>query len=240
MLLSSRFLPPHLRLIVIFCAALLLSAPQRTTDLWLIFASLLSIAILLFYRRHALGKLLKRLHSVNLFSLLLWMTLCWQIGKHGIEFSPEGIQTALLICLKMNNIMLLTQILLLDVGEIQLLQGINRLTLPIKLKQLFILTLRYIHLLSKTHAQIDMSMRARGYQPHFDYRTMNIEAQKVSLLLIHAMIKAEKSQMALQARGFKLTTRTVRSSKNRFVFKRLAIFTLFFIVVGSYWIVCSL
>ena len=100
--------------------------------------------------------------------------------------------------------------------------------------------MRYIHLLSKTHAQIDMSMRARGYQPHFDYRTMNIEAQKVSLLLIHAMIKAEKSQMALQARGFKLTTRTVRSSKNRFVFKRLAIFTLFFIVVGSYCIVCSL
>lgn len=47
-------------------------------------------------------------------------------------------------------------------------------------------------------------MRARGYQPKLNGRTLFIAAQRVALLLIHALVKAEKTEMALKARGFQL------------------------------------
>ena len=52
--------------------------------------------------------------------------------------------------------------------------------------------------------KMDMAMRARGYQPKLNGRTLFIASQRVALLLIHALVKAEKTEMALKARGFQL------------------------------------
>ncbi len=84
------------------------------------------------------------------------------------------------------------------------MQALCRLPLPEKLLHLFVLTVRYISVFSEVHKKMDMAMRARGYQPKLNGRTLFIAAQRVALLLIHALVKAEKTEMALKARGFQL------------------------------------
>ena len=92
----------------------------------------------------------------------------------------------------------------MDMNESLLLQALCRLPLPEKLLHLFVLTVRYISVFSEVHKKMDMAMRARGYQPKLNGRTLFIAAQHVALLLIHALVKAEKTEMALKARGFQL------------------------------------
>ena len=84
------------------------------------------------------------------------------------------------------------------------MQALCRLPLPEKLLHLFVLTVRYISVFSEVHKKMDMAMQARGYQPKLNGRTLFIAAQRVALLLIHALVKAEKTEMALKARGFQL------------------------------------
>ncbi|HBO37043.1 MAG TPA: ABC transporter permease, partial [Pasteurellaceae bacterium] len=84
------------------------------------------------------------------------------------------------------------------------------LPLPTKLIRLFVLTVRYIALLGELQQKMDIAMRARGFQPKCNRRTLQITAQRVALLLIHAMLKAEVSSMAIQSRGFRFGKRTVK------------------------------
>ena len=81
-------------------------------------------------------------------------------------------------------------------NESLLLQSLCRLPLPEKLLHLFVLTVRYISVLGDVHKKMDMAMRTRGYQPKLNGRTLFIAAQRVALLLIHALVKAEKTEMA--------------------------------------------
>ena len=48
-------------------------------------------------------------------------------------------------------------------------------------------------------------MRARGFRPGVNRRTLYVIAQSVTLLLIHALLKAETAQIALKCRGFQFT-----------------------------------
>ena len=50
-------------------------------------------------------------------------------------------------------------------------------------------------------------MRARGFRPGLNRRTLYVTAQSVALLLIHALLKAETAQMALKCRGFQFGKR---------------------------------
>jgi len=142
--------------------------------------------------------------KLNFFTLLVWLTLSWKITEQGLALNPMGIQLALLITLRFNLILSLTRLLLIDMNESLLLQALCRLPLPEKLLHLFVLTVRYISVLGDVHKKMDMAMRARGYQPKLNGRTLFIASQRVALLLIHALVKAEKTEMALKARGFQL------------------------------------
>lgn len=148
--------------------------------------------------------LLKRWLKFNLFSLLLWATLSWKIGEQGVMWNAHGIALATLITLRMNLIVLSVWLFLHHVTDTILVQAIAKLPLPKKLIQLFILSVRYISLLAELNQKMDMAMKARGFQPKCNWFTMKIYAQRVALLLIHAMLKAEKAEMAMKARGFRL------------------------------------
>ncbi|WP_303013186.1 energy-coupling factor transporter transmembrane component T family protein, partial [Rodentibacter pneumotropicus] len=87
------------------------------------------------------------------------------------------------------------------------IQALGKLPLPEKLIQLFALTVRYIALLGELRQKMDRAMRARGYQPKFNFRTLYVTAQSVALLLIHALLKAEMAQIALKCRGFQFGKR---------------------------------
>ena len=196
---------PHLRLIYVFLCGLIVSTMTHISTLislnLIVFSGLL---ITLIRYQKSLAGYFKYWLKLNLFTLLVWLTLSWKITEQGLTLNPMGIQLALLITLRFNLILSLTRLLLIDMNESLLLQALCRLPLPEKLLHLFVLTVRYISVFSEVHKKMDMAMRARGYQPKLNGRTLFIAAQSVALLLIHALVKAEKTEMALKARGFHL------------------------------------
>lgn len=162
------------------------------------------ITLLLLHFRANISPLawLKRSIRFNLFSLLLFLTLSWQITPQGVQWYAQGITLASLISLRMNVIMLSLQLCLWQMRETDLVRAVSKLPLPEKLIGLFVLTLRYIQLLQSQRQKMELAMQARGYQARLNWRTLQLNAQKVAWLLVHALLKAERSEQALKSRGF--------------------------------------
>ena len=198
----NKWLEPHYRLVYACLFGIIVSNLTSVKLLAILTACVLFAVI--FLHSHQPTHLLKRWLKFNFFSVLLWATLSWKIGQNGLSWNENGINLAILITLRMNLIVLSVWLFLHHVTDTILVQAIAKLPLPTKLIQLFILSVRYISLLAELNQKMDMAMKARGFHPKFNLFTMKVYAQRVALLLIHSMLKAEKAEIAMKARGFKL------------------------------------
>ncbi len=198
----NKWLEPHYRLVYACLFGIIVSSLTSVKLLAILTACVLFVVC--FLHSHQPKHLLKRWLKFNLFSVLLWATLSWKIGEQDIMWNVHGIELATLITLRMNLIVLSVWLFLHHVTDTILVQAIAKLPLPTKLIHLFILSVRYISLLAELNQKMDMAMKARGFHPKFNLFTMKVYAQRVALLLIHSMLKAEKAEIAMKARGFKL------------------------------------
>lgn len=198
-----RLFQPHFRLIYLFIWGLIISGLNDLT--WLI--SLNVLAVSLFFISLQLSQksflpYLKRWFALVIFIALMWATLSWQIGENGIELNFQGIELAEKLSLRTHLLLISLWLFLWNINDAVLVQAIGKLPLPEKLIQLFVLTVRYIALLGELRQKMDIAMRARGFRPGLNRRTLYVTAQSVALLLIHALLKAETAQMALKCRSF--------------------------------------
>ena len=198
----NKWLEPHYRLVYACLFGIIVSSLTSVKLLAILTAC--ALFVVCFLHSHQPKHLLKRWLKFNLFSVLLWATLSWKIGEQDIMWNVHGIELATLITLRMNLIVLSVWLFLHHVTDTILVQAIAKLPLPTKLIHLFILSVRYISLLAELNQKMDMAMKARGIHPKFNLFTMKVYAQRVALLLIHSMLKAEKAEIAMKARGFKL------------------------------------
>ena len=198
-----RLFQPHFRLIYLFIWGLIISGLSDLT--WLI--SLNVLAVSLFFISLQLSQksflpYLKRWFALVIFIALMWAALSWQNGENGIELNFQGIELAEKLSLRTHLLLISLWLFLWNINDAVLVQAIGKLPLPEKLIQLFVLTVRYIALLGELRQKMDIAMRARGFRPGLNRRTLYVTAQSVALLLIHALLKAETAQMALKCRGF--------------------------------------
>ncbi|OBX89484.1 ABC transporter permease [Haemophilus sp. CCUG 66565] len=194
---------PHFRLIYLFIWGLIISGLSDLT--WLI--PLNALAVFLFFislqfSQKSFLPYLKRWFALIIFIALMWATLSWKIGENGIELNFQGIELAEKLSLRTHLLLISLWLFLWNINDAVLVQAIGKLPLPEKLIQLFVLTVRYIALLGELRQKMDIAMRARGFRPGLNRRTLYVTAQSVALLLIHALLKAETAQMALKCRGF--------------------------------------
>ena len=194
---------PHFRLIYLFIWGLIISG---LTDLtWLIPLNVLAVSLFfisLLFSQKSFLPYLKRWFALVIFIALMWATLSWKIGENGIELNFQGIELAEKLSLRTHLLLISLWLFLWNINDAVLVQAIGKLPLPEKLIQLFVLTVRYIALLGELRQKMDIAMRARGFRPGLNRRTLYVTAQSVALLLIHALLKAETAQMALKCRGF--------------------------------------
>ena len=198
-----RLSQPHFRLIYLFIWGLIISGLSDLT--WLI--PLNALAVFLFFislqfSQKSFLPYLKRWFALIIFIALMWATLSWKIGGNGIELHFQGIELAEKLSLRTHLLLISLWLFLWNINDAMLVQAIGKLPLPEKLIQLFVLTVRYIALLGELRQKMDIAMRARGFRPGLNRRTLYVTAQSVALLLIHALLKAETAQMALKCRGF--------------------------------------
>ena len=194
---------PHFRLIYLFIWGLIISGLSDLT--WLIPLNLLAVSLFfisLLFSQKSFLPYLKRWFALIIFIALMWATLSWKIGENGIELNFQGIELAEKLSLRTHLLLISLWLFLWNINDAVLVQAIGKLPLPEKLVQLFVLTVRYIALLGELRQKMDIAMRARGFRPGLNRRTLYVTAQSVALLLIHALLKAETAQMALKCRGF--------------------------------------
>lgn len=194
---------PHFRLIYLFIWGLIISGLSDLT--WLIPLNVLAVSLFfisLQFSKKSFLPYLKRWFALIIFIALMWATLSWQIGENGIELNFQGIELAEKLSLRTHLLLISLWLFLWNINDAVLVQAIGKLPLPEKLIQLFVLTVRYIALLGELRQKMDIAMRARGFRPGLNRRTLYVTAQSVALLLIHALLKAETAQMALKCRGF--------------------------------------
>ncbi|AGV12093.1 TPA: energy-coupling factor transporter transmembrane protein EcfT [Haemophilus influenzae] len=198
-----RLFQPHFRLIYLFIWGLIISGLSDLT--WLISLNVLAVSLFfisLLFSQKSFLPYLKRWFALVIFIALMWATLSWQIGENGIELNFQGIELAEKLSLRTHLLLISLWLFLWNINDAVLVQAIGKLPLPEKLIQLFVLTVRYIALLGELRQKMDIAMRARGFRPGLNRRTLYVTAQSVALLLIHALLKAETAQMALKCRGF--------------------------------------
>ncbi len=194
---------PHFRLIYLFIWGLIISGLSDLT--WLIPLNVLAVSLFfisLLFSQKSFLPYLKRWFALIIFIALMWATLSWKIGENGIEFNFQGIELAEKLSLRTHLLLISLWLFLWNINDAVLVQAMGKLPLPEKLIQLFVLTVRYIALLGELRQKMDIAMRARGFRPGLNRRTLYVTAQSVALLLIHALLKAETAQMALKCRGF--------------------------------------
>ena len=198
-----RLFQPHFRLIYLFIWGVIISGLSDLT--WLIPLNVLAVSLFfisLQFSQKPFLPYLKRWFALIIFIALMWATLSWKIGGNGIELNFQGIELAEKLSLRTHLLLISLWLFLWNINDAVLVQAIGKLPLPEKLIQLFVLTVRYIALLGELRQKMDIAMRARGFRPRFNRRTLYVTAQSVALLLIHALLKAETAQMALKCRGF--------------------------------------
>ncbi|KOQ97711.1 ABC transporter permease [Haemophilus sp. C1] len=194
---------PHFRLIYLFIWGLIISGLSDLT--WLIPLNVLAVSLFfisLQFSQKSFLPYLKRWFALVIFIALMWATLSWKIGENGIELNFQGIELAEKLSLRTHLLLISLWLFLWNINDAVLVQAIGKLPLPEKLIQLFVLTVRYIALLGELRQKMDIAMRARGFRPGLNRRTLYVTAQSVALLLIHALLKAETAQMALKCRSF--------------------------------------
>ena len=198
-----RLFQPHFRLIYLFIWGLIISGLGDLT--WLMPLNVLAVSLFfisLQFSQKSFLPYLKRWFALVIFIALMWATLSWKIGENGIELHLQGIELAEKLSLRTHLLLISLWLFLWNINDAVLVQAIGKLPLPEKLIQLFVLTVRYIALLGELRQKMDIAMRARGFRPRLNRRTLYVTAQSVALLLIHALLKAETAQMALKCRGF--------------------------------------
>ena len=198
-----RLFQPHFRLIYLFIWGLIISGLSDLT--WLIPFNALAVSLFfisLQFSQRSFLPYLKRWFALIIFIALMWATLSWKIGENGIELNFQGIELAEKLSLRTHLLLISLWLFLWNINDAVFVQAIGKLPLPEKLIQLFVLTVRYIALLGELRQKMDIAMRARGFRPGLNHRTLYVTAQSVALLLIHALLKAETAQMALKCRGF--------------------------------------
>lgn len=205
---DKRHNSSSLRLATAVVASLAIAFTSRPDSLHLLLGAGAAGCIVAILRGETSWRtILRRLLAVNAFVLLVWLSLPWSLTAHGPAWSPDGAALAAIISLRTNAIALATLALLAGMDSVALARAAAGLGLPVTFTRLLALTVRYIGLLGATRTRIERAARARGLRPGFSRRTLAVTAQMVALLLVHALLRAEASGLAMRARGWSARAR---------------------------------
>ncbi|WP_456370613.1 cobalt ECF transporter T component CbiQ [Thermodesulfatator atlanticus] len=159
----------------------------------------------------AVGYVLRRLGLVNLFLVLVVLTLPFTTqGELLFKIGPfsaahEGTLLALMIFLKSNLIVLTTMALLSTSTVFELAHALHHLYLPSKLVQLLFFTFRYLNVVEKEYRRLREAALLRGFYPHTNLFTYRTTAYLVGSLIVRSYDRSQRVYEAMLCRGFEGT-----------------------------------
>lgn len=143
--------------------------------------------------------LLRRLALINFFVFWVWLSAA--IDWRTMNLNHDGLLLAGQITLRVNVIIMTVSLLLSRMSGIELARAVVGLGLPRSLGALIAMTVRAMTILAQTHGRLEQAMRARAYQTKLSWRTIRVTAHMVTWLIVHALVRSQRIELALRARG---------------------------------------
>lgn len=199
----DRRIDSRVRLALAVIASLVIAALNSLPALlWLLASGAVGSAIAVLTMETRWRPLARRLLAVNGFLVFVWLTLPWELGPDGFVWSERGVHLATMITVRANAIALAVGALLAGMDAYAVARAGAALGLPVKFARLMLLMVRYVDVIADTWRRGERAARARGFAPGANRRTLVVLAHLLALLLVHALLRAERVDMALRARAF--------------------------------------
>jgi cobalt/nickel transport system permease protein len=169
---------------------------------------LLAIAFTVIARVN-IGELKARLAALNVFIVLLWITLPFSIeGKTlftigTFAFTLEGALYTTLITLKANAILLFTISLLGTTDVFRLAHALFHLKFPRKLVYMSIFMYRYLSVLHAEYDRLKSTVKVRSFHPGTNFNTIKTYAYMAGMLFVNSYERSQRVYQALTLRGFR-------------------------------------
>lgn len=154
------------------------------------------------------GKLAARLLAVNGFILFLWIALPPTMpGKEIASLGPfslslEGVETAALITIKCNAIVLMLVALVATSTVPDLGRAMLRLRVPAKLCFLLLFCYRYLDVMACEYKRLARAAKARCFEPRTSLHTYRSYANLVGMVLVRSLDRSKRVYQAMLLRGF--------------------------------------
>lgn len=198
-------LDPRVRIVTAFAFALLVALGQRP---WPLLAALCAAIMLIALARLRPRQLVWQLAAVNVFLLMLWITLPFSTPGEAFAhigtaaLSREGAMLAFVITLKCNAIVLASTALLATMDVVRMGHALHHLKVPEKLIHVFLFTVRYFDLLHREYHKLASAMRVRCFRPRVNGHTYRSFGHLVGMLLVRSFDRSERVLAAMKCRGF--------------------------------------
>jgi len=114
----------------------------------------------------------------------------------------QGLETAALIALKANAVLLSTLALVGTLEIVALGHALHHLYVPDKLIHLFLFTVRYLGLMHQEYTRLRQAMRARAFRARSDRHTWRSVGYLLGMLLVRSLARSERILAAMKCRGF--------------------------------------
>jgi cobalt/nickel transport system permease protein len=198
-------LDPRLKLAAVLAWSLLAALARTCPAALFALAGALAFAAL---GRLAPGPTIKRLAVVNFFLIFIWFFLPFTVPGEPwltlgvITVTRPGLELTLLLTIKVNAAALGAMAVFGTSSVNQLAAAARRLGAPEKLTAVFLLTLRYFHLLKMEYARLRQALKIRAFRPGLNLHTFKTYANLVGILLVRGVDRAERVHAAMLCRGY--------------------------------------
>lgn len=165
--------------------------------------------LLLVASRLPANSILKRLLPFEGFILLLAVFMPFSVSGESVvnvfglfSASDIGIERAQQLFLRANAILMCSLVLLATLLPESLGHAMARLGMPHKLVHLFLMTIRYVSVLSQEYQRLRTAMRARAFIPGSNLHTWRSYGWLIGMLLVRSLERSERVLQAMKCRGY--------------------------------------
>lgn len=172
--------------------------------------ALLAMVIVVTADKTLLNNIGRRVLRVNAFLVIVWITT--SVNWRYMAIDAAGALLATQMSLRVNIVTLAASLLLARMSGVELGRAAVGLGLPNALGALLAQVARQVSLLSETKTRLERAMRARAYHSALGFRSLQVSAQMVAWLIIHALARSERISLGLRSRGMSSTRWPTRES----------------------------
>lgn len=172
--------------------------------------ALLAMVIVVTADKTLLNNIGRRMLRVNAFLVIVWITT--SVNWRYMAIDEAGALLATQMSLRVNIVTLAASLLLARMSGVELGRAAVGLGLPNALGALLAQVARQVSLLSETKTRLERAMRARAYRSALGFRSLQVSAQMVAWLIIHALARSERISLGLRSRGMSSTRWPTRES----------------------------